>query len=66
MKIIVNGEAREISADATLRRLLDEMKADVKYVAVAVNMDFIPRTEYEGVLLKAGDDVEIVSPQAGG
>ena len=65
MKVKVNGKEREIAAGTTVKGLL-AMKAELKYVAVAVNMEFVPHSEYDGVLLKAGDEVEIVSPQAGG
>lgn len=36
------------------------------YVAVAVNKQFVPRTEYVNTFLKDGDCVEIVSPMQGG
>jgi thiamine biosynthesis protein ThiS len=65
MKVTVNGKAVEIPAGTTLKGLL-EMKEKSKYVAVALNTEFVPHSDYEGVLLKAGDEVEIVSPQAGG
>jgi sulfur carrier protein len=66
MRATLNGETREISSGTNLKKLLEEMRVDVKYVAVAVNMEFIPRSEYEKILIGEGDDVEIVSPQAGG
>lgn len=65
MKVTVNGKAKEIPAGTTLKGLL-EMTGEVRYVAVALNLEFVPHSEYELLLLKAGDDVEIVSPQAGG
>jgi sulfur carrier protein len=66
MRATLNGETREISPGTNLKKLLEEMKVDVKYVAVAVNMEFIPRSEYEKILIGEEDNVEIVSPQAGG
>ncbi|MBI3580752.1 MAG: sulfur carrier protein ThiS [Nitrospinae bacterium] len=65
MRVTVNGKTQEIPAGTTLKGLL-EMTGKSKYVAVALNMEFVPQSEYERNLLRAGDEVEIVSPQAGG
>ena len=34
--------------------------------AVAVNTRFVPKTQYSGHLLQAGDQVDIVRPVVGG
>lgn len=65
MRVTVNGKAKEIPAGTTLKGLLETI-GELRYVAVALNLEFVPRSEYELLLLKAGDDLEIVSPQAGG
>jgi sulfur carrier protein len=66
MNATVNGEIRQITPGISLQKLLGDMGMDLKYIAVAVNRDFIPRSEYDKIIIKEGDDVEIVSPQAGG
>ncbi|MBI3793488.1 MAG: sulfur carrier protein ThiS [Nitrospinae bacterium] len=67
MKIMVNGEKKMIADGATIKKMLGEIfKSETGHMAVAVNLNFVPRSEYEAFALKEGDDVEVVSPQAGG
>ncbi|SMR70853.1 sulfur carrier protein [Aliiroseovarius halocynthiae] len=64
MKIVLNGELREVAA-TTLSALLDECDFTGR-VATAVNEDFIPATLRGSHALQDGDRVEIVSPMQGG
>ncbi|MBI5178961.1 MAG: sulfur carrier protein ThiS [Nitrospinae bacterium] len=66
MNIRINGETKEVPEGMTVQSLLDIVKAEAKYVAVAVNTDFVPRSEHAKTKIMEGDDVEIVSPQSGG
>lgn len=64
MKIVVNGEPREVTA-VTLLELLTECGFSGR-VATAVNEDFIPaglRGQHE---LNEGDRIEILAPMQGG
>lgn len=65
MKIIVNGEPREVVAD-TLAEALDALGLGAAKVATAVNEDFVPATLRGGHRLVEGDRVEIVAPRQGG
>lgn len=62
----MNGKPRDARNGITVNGLLEEIKVDARYVAVAVNGAFVPRSEYGETAIRKGDDVEIVSPQAGG
>lgn len=65
MKIMVNGEAVELSA----RRLdgaLEELGHDAVAVATAVNGSFVPVARRAATELAPGDRVEVVSPRQGG
>ncbi|NVO55970.1 sulfur carrier protein ThiS [Rhodobacteraceae bacterium B1Z28] len=64
MKIVLNGEPREVHA-TTLSDLLAECGFSGR-VATAVNEDFVPSSLRVGRALNEGDRVEILSPMQGG
>jgi sulfur carrier protein len=64
MKIVLNGEAREVEA-TTLSALLFETGFSGR-VATAVNEAFVPATLRDSQALADGDRVEIVAPMQGG
>ena len=64
MKIIVNGEARDVQAE-TLADLLEECGFSGR-VATVVNEDFVSAGLRAKQSLTNGDRVEIVSPMQGG
>ncbi|MBR9827506.1 MAG: sulfur carrier protein ThiS [Oceanospirillales bacterium] len=66
MQIQVNGEAREINADATLAELIEQLELTGKRIAIELNLEIIPRSEHTGTRLNAGDQVEIVHAIGGG
>lgn len=65
MRITVNGEAREVAA-RHVAGLLRELDYNDAHVAVAINFDVVPRAQWANAALKAGDEVEILSPRQGG
>lgn len=64
MKIVLNGEPREVRAE-TLTDLLAECGFSGR-VATAVNEDFVPSGLRMSQTLKDGDRVEVVAPMQGG
>ncbi|WP_171240424.1 sulfur carrier protein ThiS [Ruegeria sp. HKCCA5491] len=64
MKIVLNGEPREVRAE-TLSDLLLECGFTGR-VATAVNEDFVPSTLRVAHKLTDGDKVEVVAPMQGG
>lgn len=66
MKIRVNGEERTFSEPVSVEHLLTEMEIPRTALAVELNREIVPRTEYESTLLTDGDSVEIVSLVGGG
>ncbi len=64
MKIVLNGEPREVEA-TTLSALLIEAGFSGR-VATAVNEAFVPATLRDSHALADGDRVEIVAPMQGG
>ncbi|WP_299668901.1 sulfur carrier protein ThiS [uncultured Ruegeria sp.] len=64
MKIVLNGETREVVA-STLSDLLAECEFSGG-VATAVNEDFVPAALRGRQVLQDGDRIEVVAPMQGG
>jgi sulfur carrier protein len=66
MKMVkLNGEQRELSGKS-VTELLAENGYDPKRVAVELNLDIVPKSQYSTTVLKDGDSVEVVSFVGGG
>jgi sulfur carrier protein len=65
MRVIVNGEAREI-ASTRVDALLGELDYEGTHFAIAVNYDVLPRSRWAETQLKNGDEIEIITPRQGG
>jgi thiamine biosynthesis protein ThiS len=64
IKIKVNGEEKEISADTSVEKLVKEMNMAGMFV-VELNLDILPKENYS-VILHEGDNVEVVGFFGGG
>jgi sulfur carrier protein len=65
MRVIVNGEAREI-ASSSVDALLGELEYEGTHFAVALNYDVLPKSRWAQTPLKNGDEIEIITPRQGG
>jgi sulfur carrier protein len=65
MRVIVNGEQREISSDS-VDALLRELEFEGTHFAIAVNYDVVPKSRWAETALRAGDEIEIITPRQGG
>jgi sulfur carrier protein len=65
MRVIINGEAREISS-ASVDALLGELDFEGTHFAIALNYDVVPRSRWAQTLLRSGDEIEIITPRQGG
>jgi sulfur carrier protein len=66
MRVQVNGEDREIADGARLEQLLDTLGVERSRVAVELNSEVVRRARHAEVVLKPGDQIEIVSFVGGG
>ena len=66
MKIVVNGEAREVEAGMSVRRLIEQMAPRGAACAAEVNRELVARRDQEKKVLQEGDSVEIVTLVGGG
>jgi sulfur carrier protein len=65
MRVTVNGESREISADS-VTALLSELEYEGTHFAIALNYDVVPKSRWAETPLKTGDEIEIITPRQGG
>ena len=65
MRVIVNGEPREISS-SSVDALLRELDYEGTHFAIAVNYDVLPKSRWAETQLQAGDEIEIITPRQGG
>lgn len=62
----VNGESIGNITEKSIAEYLSENGYDLKRVAVELNGDILPKSQYENTLLQDGDSIEIVSFVGGG
>ena len=69
MKIVVNGNEREVAERLTIAELvrgLDRGRAEGRGVAVAVEAQVVPRSEWDRAELSEGQRVEVLGAIQGG
>lgn len=66
MKIIVNGQPRELGEPPTVANLLHSLDLQSEQVAVEVNLQILNRTDFPTWNLHDGDKVEVISFIGGG
>ncbi len=66
MRILVNGQPRDVPADTTVAGLLVLLSIPRDRTAVEVNREIVPRSLHSGRTLGEGDRVEIVTMVGGG
>lgn len=66
IQIIVNGEARAVTAGLTAAQLVDLLELGGRRLAMEINREILPRSQYTGHALRDGDRIEIVQAIGGG
>jgi sulfur carrier protein len=64
MRVIINGEAREITS-SRVDALLGELDYEGTHFAIAVNYDVLPKSRWAETAIKNGDEIEIITPRQG-
>jgi sulfur carrier protein len=65
MRILANQVPRELPSNSRITDLLAMIEAKPPY-AVAVNLQFVPKTRHAEYVLQENDQVEIIAPVTGG
>ena len=67
MTITVAGVKKEVADGLTVAQLvIDEKVETPEYVTVTINDDFVDHGQFEGTVLKDGDNVEFLYFMGGG
>jgi len=66
MKLLLNGEERDIAGIASIADLVSALGLDARKVAVERNLEIAPRSTYANTALADGDRIEIVTFIGGG
>lgn len=66
MQLMLNDETIQVENNVTINELVEWLKTNQEFeqksFAVAVNMEFVPRSIYAETVLKENDRVDIVLP----
>ena len=65
MRVIVNQVEYELPSQSIVSDALALIKAKPPF-AVAVNMNFVPKTKYSDFILNENDHIEVIAPVTGG
>lgn len=66
MTLQINGEARDFPDGLTISSVVALLGTKTDRVAVELNLEIVPRTNWETTALKDGDKLEIVHFVGGG
>ena len=64
--IVLNGEDKQIVDHCNIEQLLMSLKLDNKRLAVEINQEIVPRSNFNSHTLNESDNVEIVQAIGGG
>jgi sulfur carrier protein len=64
--IVLNGSDRQVDSNISVSRLLEELGLTEKRLAVEINQQIIPQSNFTDHILKEKDNVEIVQAIGGG
>ena len=66
MRIIVNGDEREIPEPLSVQQLVEHLSLPLERTAIERNLEVVRRTDWTSVQLAEGDRIEIVHFVGGG
>ena len=66
MQITINGEIKELESEVSLDRILELFSLPSQRVAVELNREVVRKKDWENVVVKDADKIEIVHFVGGG
>lgn len=66
MKIILNGQAKQIVVTYTVGQLVSELFPSGKGIAVAINQSVVPKSEWPTRQLSPNDQITLITATQGG
>ena len=65
IQVLINQAPHELPANATLADAVQRVGISPPFAA-AVNLQFVPKTQYASHVLQANDQIELIAPITGG
>ena len=65
-QIVYNGEPLTIPSGSTIADVLCHQQVRSELVAVEVNLEIVPKTMHQAMVLNEGDQIEVVTLVGGG
>ncbi len=66
MTIIVNGKQQDIDNNLSVLDFINSIKLNPAKIIIEMNRQIVTKTDYESVMLKENDSLEILSLVSGG
>ena len=66
MQIVLNGEQTQLPDNLSAAGLIEHLKLTGQRVALEINQEIVPRSQYAEVTIQVDDKVEIVHAIGGG
>lgn len=66
MQVSINGSERELERECSVSQLLQILEITSKRLAIELNGNIIPRSQFDSHKIQAGDTIEIVQAIGGG
>ena len=66
MKLIINGENKQVNNNSTLQQIIKELQIEDKVMACAVNMEIVKKENWGSFIPKENDKIELLQFVGGG
>ena len=66
MKVFVNGKERTFDEGMTLSKMISALNLNVMGMIIERNLEVVSKSEYDKMVLKNGDKVELIRLVGGG
>lgn len=66
MKIIINGKEQEVEEGLSVLNLIKKFNFDPEKIVVEINLEIIKKEDFDKIILKPNDKVEILRFVGGG
>lgn len=66
MKVLINGETKEISKELNLSELLEHFSLPQERIAIELNKEVVRKKDWENIRINEGDKLEVIHFVGGG
>lgn len=66
MKIVLNGEEKEVPEGVNLRKMLEHFSLPTQRVAIELNREVVRRQQWDSIVVTDDDKIEVIHFVGGG